>query len=353
MSVEDGWAALNLSMPERVPRTELSVTTHWELVKRVTGINVGVDSSDEAKKKAGLEFMRIWDFDLSFRSLISRNEIRAFLTNMGHSVWAAGMADWDDNVSYPFNDVEEAFAFDPWSTYGEKNGSELRSRFEDHYRISCNDAPWTVNTTGITISLVTGLTYIFGWEMLLLAAGTDPKRFGEVANLYTSWIQQYYNALAETDVPVCYCHDDIVWARGAVFHPDWYRTYVFPNLRKLFEPLIEAGKKVIYVSDGNYMEFLEDILDLGVHGLFFEAGCMDLGALAERCGQTHVLVGGVDTRVLLSGSRDDIREEVGRNMKIGKNCPGYVMCVSNAIPHNTPVENALYYNEVYEQTCLR
>ena len=38
---------------------------------------------------------------------------------------------------------------------------------------------------------------------------------------------------------------------------------------------------------------------------------------------------------------------------LGKKCPGYFMCVSNAIPHNTPVENALYYNEAYEQTCLR
>ncbi len=353
MSYEDGWAAVNLEMPERVPRFEISATTHWELVKRVTGITVGVESSDGLKKKAGLEFMRIWDYDVMLTPLIRKDELSAFRTNMGHSIWEAGMADWDDNISYPFKEVEEAFAFDPWKTYGEKNSDELRGCFEEHYRTGCGDAPWMVNSSGIYISLVTSLTYIFGWEMMLLAAGTDPARFGEVANLYASWIQQYYDALAETDVPVCYCHDDIVWSTGAVFHPDWYRTYVFPNLRKMFEQLIESGKKVIWIADGNYMEFLEDIIDLGVHGLFFEPRYMDLGALAERCGQTHMLVGGVDTRILLGGSREDIREEVGRNMKIGKKCPGYVMCVSNAIPHNTPVENALYYNEVYEDTCRR
>jgi len=38
---------------------------------------------------------------------------------------------------------------------------------------------------------------------------------------------------------------------------------------------------------------------------------------------------------------------------LGKDCPGYFMSVTNMIPANTPVENALYYNEVYEELCWR
>ena len=33
--------------------------------------------------------------------------------------------------------------------------------------------------------------------------------------------------------------------------------------------------------------------------------------------------------------------------------PGSFMAVGNCIPHNTPVENALYYNQVYEELCWR
>ncbi len=40
MSYKDGWAALNLEMPRRVPRTEYSAPRHWELVKAVTGIDL-------------------------------------------------------------------------------------------------------------------------------------------------------------------------------------------------------------------------------------------------------------------------------------------------------------------------
>ncbi len=45
--------------------------------------------------------------------------------------------------------------------------------------------------------------------------------------------------------------------------------------------------------------------------------------------------------------------EVKRCMDLGKKCPGYFIGVSNMIPPNTPVENALYYNELYQMLCKR
>ncbi|HHV94754.1 MAG TPA: hypothetical protein GXX47_09510, partial [Firmicutes bacterium] len=75
--------------------------------------------------------------------------------------------------------------------------------------------------------------------------------------------------------------------------------------------------------------------------------------VAERYGKTHVFMGNADTRILLSGSKEQIRQEVERCMRIGKKCPGFFMAVGNHIPPNTPVENALYYNEVYEELSRR
>jgi uroporphyrinogen-III decarboxylase len=66
-----------------------------------------------------------------------------------------------------------------------------------------------------------------------------------------------------------------------------------------------------------------------------------------------VIIGNADTRVLLSGSKKQIRAEVERCMSLGRDCPGFFMAVGNHIPSNTPVENALYYNQVYEEMCWR
>jgi len=56
---------------------------------------------------------------------------------------------------------------------------------------------------------------------------------------------------------------------------------------------------------------------------------------------------------MLAGTRREIRAEVERCMAMGKACPGFFMAVGNHIAPNTPVDSALYYNEVYEELSRR
>lgn len=352
MSFEDGWAAINLEMSSRVPHTEYSVTEHWELVKAVTGIEVAPDSPNALKQRAGFALMEAWNFDFRWSTLIGNDEVAEYATDMGHAEYAAGGVDRRDTIYCPFETPEQVLAFDPWETYGPRDQTILIQRFEEHYRRQCEQTPEQVNMTGVYISIMSGLIAIFGWEMLLLAAGTDRLRFGELTNRYASWIQQYYDALGAADVPVVMVHDDIVWSSGPFISPQWYRNYVFPNYKKLFVPLHESGKKIMYTSDGDYTRFIDDIADCGVHGFVMEP-LTDMQYIAEKYGKTHVFIGNADTRILLSGSRRAIRTEVERCMAIGKNCPGFFMAVGNHIPANTPVDNVLYYQQVYEEFSKR
>jgi uroporphyrinogen-III decarboxylase len=260
--------------------------------------------------------------------------------------------DRHDTIRCPFCTPEEVLNFDPWETFGERDRAELTRRFETHYQANCRERPFGVNMTGIYTTLISGFIDIFGWEMLLLAAGTDLQRFGALANRYAAWMQVYFDALANADAPVVMIHDDIVWSSGPFLRPAWYREFLFPNYARYFAPLLESGKKVIFCSDGNFDAFVDDIAGTGVHGFVFEP-LTDLDGIVERYGQTHVIVGNADTRVLLSGTREQIRAEVQRCLSAGRDCPGFFMAVGNHIPANTPVENALYYNQVYEELCWR
>ncbi|MCL5995424.1 MAG: hypothetical protein M1546_05130, partial [Chloroflexi bacterium] len=346
MSYEDGWAAINLEMPGRVPRTEYSAEGHWELIKATTGIEVGVESPDDVKTRAGIAFMRAWNYDLVWGTLIHREEFGNLITDMGHSEYAAGGVDRRDAVVSPFKTPEEVLAFDPWEQLGVKDRAVLTHRFEQHYRSNCAAHPFAVNMTGTYVTLISGLIDLFGWDLLLLALGTDPRRFGQLATRYAAWMQQYFDALAEADVPLVMVHDDIVWSSGPFMRPAWYREYVFPNYRKYITPLLDSGKKVLFCSDGKYDEFVNDIAATGVHGFVLEP-LTDLEYIVGKYGQTHIIVGNADTRVLLMGKREAIRAEVERCLVLGKPCPGYFLAVGNHIPPNTPVENALYYNQVY------
>jgi hypothetical protein len=352
MSSQDGWAALNLEMPKRIPRTEYSADRHWSLVRAVTGHDVYHDSPPEARSRASRAFMKAWHYDFFWSTAVGNHEFGENRTNMGHAVYADGGVDYNDKIHCPYTDPEEVLRFDPWEVLGERDRGELTRRFESAYQNSVEAHDWGVNMTGIYVTCVSGLIALFGWEMLLLAAGLDPGRFGAMTNRYAAWIQQYWAALAEADVPVVMMHDDIVWTEGAIFQPEWYREYAFANYRKYLDPILASGKKVMFCSDGNYTEFVDDIAACGVHGFVFEPmTCLE--SIAEKYGRTHVMVGNADTRILLSGTKAEIRAEVERCMSIGRHCPGFFMAVGNHIPSNTPVENALYYNQVYEELSIR
>ncbi|MEW6754376.1 MAG: uroporphyrinogen decarboxylase family protein [Candidatus Latescibacterota bacterium] len=354
MSYDDGWAALHLEMPGRVPRTEYSIEGHYPVLQAVTGIMVDLDSPPEVKKQARDRFVgpEGWNYDFFWSTLISHGEFGELRTNMGHAIYAAGGTDWDDKIHVLFEDPEDVLAFDPMASLGSRDRGELVCRFEEHYRANCASSPGGVNMTGIYVTTISGLIGLFGWEALLLAAGTDARRFGQLMERYVTWIQQYYDALGEAQVPVVMVHDDIVWTSGAFIHPDWYRTYVFPAYRRLFAPLLDSGKRIMFTSDGCYTQFIDDIAACGVHGFVMEP-TTDMAYVAEKYGRTHVFVGNADCRILLSGSRLQIRAEVQRCMDIGKRCPGFFLAVGNHIPPNTPTQSCLYYNEVYEELCRR
>jgi uroporphyrinogen-III decarboxylase len=69
--------------------------------------------------------------------------------------------------------------------------------------------------------------------------------------------------------------------------------------------------------------------------------------MTETFGRTHVLIGNGDCRPLTFGTKDDVRAEVKRCIDLGRDCPGYSMCISGHIPANVPVQNALNYDDVY------
>ena len=352
MSYNDGWAAINLEMPDRVPRTEYSADWHWELINRVTGLEVNAESSNEVKDAAGSAFRKAWNYDFVWNILINEDVFGDKCTKMGHASYLDGGVDYDDEVSELYTDPDEAMKFDPWELYGKVDIQQATRDFDKHFEKLSRETPDAVNMTGIYVTCMSGLIALFGWDMLLTMSGMDPKGMGELTNRYVSWIQQYFDALADCSSPVVMIHDDIVWTSGAFLHPDWYRQYIFPNYKKLFRPLIEKGKKIMYTSDGTYTQFIDDIAETNINGFVMEP-TTDMEYIAQKYGKTHAIVGNADTRILLTGSKEDIRAEVKRCMDIGKHCPGYFMAVGNHIPANTPIDNALYYNEYYEQLSRR
>jgi uroporphyrinogen-III decarboxylase len=134
----------------------------------------------------------------------------------------------------------------------------------------------------------------------------------------------------------------MVWTAGPFMNPDFYRKVIFPRYRELWRPLREAGKKVLYCSDGDFSMFLDDVADAGADGFIFEP-VVPLEEVCRRFGGTHVIVGSkVDCRTLTFGDKDDVRREVDETLSVARECPGYIFAVGNHIPENCKIENLVF-----------
>lgn len=296
MSYESGISALNMIFTEKVPRTEYSAHFHWLLVKRVTGIDT---DNLENRKTAGSKFIQAWDYAFLWRTYVKGNflEKNGRVTKMGHAVYSEnseGKADFSEIIANPFEDTEEALALDPFSEYGEFDQGELVNEFNRVYYEVCHEVSGTLNMGGVYITLFSGLIEMYGWETLLTLMGSYKKELGKIIESYYQWVKQLFDAYAKSDVPVIMSHDDLCWTSGPVAHPDWYREYIFPYIKKLWEPLKESGKKIIFTSDGDYTEFFDDIVQCGADMLVMEPSS-DMRLFAEKYGKTHGFVGNADT----------------------------------------------------------
>ena len=352
VSYESGIAALNLEFTDRVPRTEYSVEHyHLPLIKEVTGIDASIE---ENRERARREFVRKWDYAFVWMTPTGP-AIQEYgrTTSMGHATFASGGEDFNHEIHCPFKTLDEVYDFDPNEEYPELDREELVKELNMKYHEQ--EDLWgeiTLTMAGIYPTLFSGLIAIFGWEMLLLAMGQDPKKFDKVIRRYYYWIKQFFDASAETDARVFMSHDDICWTSGPVASPEWYRKSIFPYYKKLWEPVLSSGKKLIFTSDGKYDMFFDDVVRCGANMLVMEPG-NDMEGFVRKYGRTCGFVGNADTRILLTGTKEDIYGEVKRCMDIGKKYPGFVMAVGNHIPSNTPVDNALYYNEAYMKLSKR
>ncbi len=117
--------------------------------------------------------------------------------------------------------------------------------------------------------------------------------------------------------------------------------------------LHEAGKIVLFCSDGDWTMFVDDIAEAGADGFIFEP-LVSFEYVVERYGKTHVIVGSkVDCRTLTFGTKEQIKAEVDETLKLAKSCPGFVFAVGNHIPSNVPVENALFYFDYLSENWRR
>lgn len=256
-------------------------------------------------------------------------------TDMGHAEYAAGGTDLHPPERCPFASVEDVWAFDAVAEYGLPAMAEQVAAYEDWVWEKRRDFPDQLCPGGYYKTIVSGAIQAFGWDMLLEAAAERDK----IERVFDGFFRRtlfHMEAWARTSAEAVIQHDDFVWTAGAFMRPEIYRSVLIPRYAELWKPLKRAGKKVLFCADGDFREFAADVVAAGADGLIFEP-VMEFGEMAEKFGQTTVLVGSaVDCRDLTFGSWETVRAAVDRSLALARRCRGVILATGNHLPANIP-----------------
>lgn len=310
-------------------RTEYSLEYHEEFMQRVTGL---VPSHPEFRRRfldaIGMDM--IWSTDDGLHGTWSKF---GRCTDMGHAIYAADGSDWRQPGHSPFKTMEEVWAFDAVAEYGLPDLEAQVNAYENAWQRQQKSFPSQLVTGGYYKSIVSGAIEAFGWEMLLLAA-SDTLRMEKVFDSFFRFTLHHMEAWSQTSAEVIIQHDDFVWTSGPFMHPDVYRQVIIPRYRELWKPLHLAGKRVLFCSDGTFIEFMDDLADAGADGFIFEPS-NDFASVVERYGSSHVLIGSaVDCRDMTFGSWETVRRGIDHTLALAAKSDGLIIAVGNHIPAN-------------------
>jgi uroporphyrinogen decarboxylase len=139
--------------------------------------------------------------------------------------------------------------------------------------------------------------------------------------------------------------EDICTQRGPMVSPEFLRKEYFPRLEYVWEPLLDAGAKLVWHCDGDWRPLLDDVLACGVGGLQgFQRECgMELEWIVDRRtrdGDPLLIFGPMQvTTTLPFGTPQEVAAEVQRAMAVCRDKASLVFFTSNTINPDVPLEN--------------
>lgn len=330
MSIEVALNNICLRPSDRWAHTEYSLNYHVDYLAKRTGL---LPNAPELLPRSHDRFA--FDFLWSSNDGIVNWGKTGRITDMGHASYAIDGSDQSPARECPFQTTEEVWAFDAVKEYGLPDFDEQVRVYERQVQEARRACPNQLTTGGYYKTIVSGAIQSFGWDMLLMAA-SEPEKMEKVFDSFFRRTLFHMKAWAKTTVPVVIQHDDFVWTSGAFMNPDIYRKVLIPRYAELWKPIHEAGKKVLFCSDGNFVDFAGDVANAGADGFIFEP-CMDFGHMVDHFGQTHCLVGSfVDCRDLTFGKWDQVQADMDKTFERLKDCKGAIIAVGNHLPANIP-----------------
>ncbi len=180
-----------------------------------------------------------------------------------------------------------------------------------------------------------------------------PRFIEELFDFYEEFIIDLITpALKSFNIDHAALEDLIFYDGGSWVSKSMFTELLAPRYKRIIKYVKDNGIKFVYGHfGGSFRNFIPELLNVGIEGfsLCSRSTNTDVVDLKKEYGQGLRLIGGIDRRVLLNGSKYDIEKEIDRVLSV-LHIGGLIPCTDIPMYYGTSFENYEHYARVMERS---
>lgn len=180
---------------------------------------------------------------------------------------------------------------------------------------------------------------IMGWNEFMLNIAANPKVVEELMDKITDYKVEHAKKMVETGFKMGHHGDDLGTQCGGFFSKDTFTRFILPRLKREWEVFTDAGLPIMLHCCGNIVDFLPELIDIGLTILEPVQPCMDLEFLKREYGKDLIFFGGINTQVLPYITPEETKKLTRDTIRTLGRGGGHIIAPSQELMNDIPVEN--------------